>query len=223
MTSLDGLLEYLESLNSMNQPITVERIIIALLVTLASALMIYGFYKLTFKGALYTKNFNVGLVMTALVTALIILPISSNLLLSLGMVGALSIVRFRTAIKDPMDTVFMFWAIAVGLSCGAGIYLVPVLGSPLIGVTILGFSYATRIPGKEPYLLVTHYSIEVDEEVTSSLPSRKVRSRTVSDKGVELIVEVRLSEKETRSVDRLMNIKGVKDAALVGYNGDVAS
>jgi uncharacterized membrane protein YhiD involved in acid resistance len=223
MTTIQDVMKFLDSLNNPTQPLGTERVITALLVTIAVALMIFVFYRLTFKGVLYTRNYNVGLVMTSMVTTLIILPITSNVLLALGMVGALSIIRFRTPIKDPMDLVFMFWAIAVGVSCGAGFYMVSLVGSPIIGLFILAFSWVSKIPGTEPYILVVHYNSQADEKVRKALPSHRVRSRTVTASGVELIAEVRLKSQETTKVDKLLKIDGVKDSSLVSYSGDYIS
>lgn len=216
-------MDFLNSLNYPNQPLTVERIVTTFVVTMVVALLIFCIYRLTFRGVLYTRSFNVGLVMTALVTALIIMPISSNILLALGAVGALSIVRFRTPIKDPMDLVFMFWAIAVGVACGAGLFLVSLVGSPMIGVFIFVFNWANRRPGAEPYVLVIHYAGEAETRVKRALPAHKIRSRIVSATGVELILEVRMKAEDTTKIDRLLKIKGVKDAALVSYSGDYVS
>ena len=137
MGTLDQLLKTLGGLSYVDSALSVQRVVVTLVITFIVGLFIFYIYRKTFKGVLYTRNFNIGLVMTALVTALIIMPISSNVILSLGLVGALSIVRFRTAIKDPIDIVFMFWAIAVGLACGAGFYMVAIVGSPVIGQGVI--------------------------------------------------------------------------------------
>jgi uncharacterized membrane protein YhiD involved in acid resistance len=178
-------------------------------------------YRKTFSGVLYTRNFNVGLVLTGLVVNLVVLPISSNIALSLGMVGALSIVRFRTAIKDPSDIVFTFWAIAVGIINGAGLYMIAIVGTPVIAVFLFVLSRA-NFRSNDPYLLVVNYSSEAEEAVQKAVPKHKLRSRTVNPSGVELILEVRMKAKEAPQVDELMKIKGVSNAALVSYNADVA-
>ncbi|NLE06663.1 MAG: DUF4956 domain-containing protein, partial [Crenarchaeota archaeon] len=123
--------EFLTPANSYTS-LTLDRVLLALVVTFAISLFIFWVYKKTFSGVVYTRDFNVSIVLTALVVALVTLPISSNIALSLGMVGALSIIRFRTAIKDPKDIVFTFWGIAVGIICGAGLYMVAIVGSPII-------------------------------------------------------------------------------------------
>jgi uncharacterized membrane protein YhiD involved in acid resistance len=184
-------------------------------------LFIFYVYRKTFRGVIYTRNFNVGLVLTGLVVSLVTLPISSNIALSLGMVGALSIVRFRTAIKDPADIVFTFWAVAVGIISGAGLYMIAIVGSPIIGMFLFVLCKA-NFRTNDPYLLVVHYDIEADSAVQQELPENKLRSRTVTSAGVELMVEVRMKAKDASSVDNLLKIKGVKDASLVSYNADIS-
>lgn len=212
-----------EFLNPSNtyQALTLDRVLLALLVTFVISLFIFLVYKKTFSGVVYTREFNVSIVLTGLVVTLVTLPISSNIALSLGMVGALSIIRFRTTIKDPKDIVFTFWAIAVGIISGAGLYMIAVVGSPIIGLFIFILN-RTPFHRSESYLLVTHYSSEVESNVQGALPKHKIRSRTVTSEGVELMVEVLLNPKDSYKVDELMKIKGVKDAALVSYNADVS-
>ena len=203
------------------QALTIERVLLSLIVTFTVTLFIFYMYRKTFKGVIYTRKFNVGLVLTGLVVNLVTLPISSNIALSLGMVGALSIVRFRTAIKDPADIVFTFWAIAVGIISGAGLYMIAIIGSPVIGLFLFVLSRA-NLRSNDPYLLVVHYKNEAEEAVQKALPDYKLRSRTVTSAGVELMVEVRMKAKDAPKVDELLNIEGVSDAALVSYNADVA-
>jgi uncharacterized membrane protein YhiD involved in acid resistance len=203
------------------QSLTVERVLLSLSVTFAVTLFVFYMYRKTFRGVLYTRNFNVGLVLTGLVVTLVVLPISSNIALSLGMVGALSIVRFRTAIKDPADIVFTFWAIAVGIISGAGLYMIAIVGSPVIGLFLFVLSRA-NFRTSDPYLLVVKYTSEAEAAVQEALPKHKLRSRTVTPSGVELIVEVRIKAKEAPQVDELLKIKGVSHAALVSYNADVS-
>ena len=202
-------------------PLTVDRVLLSLLVSFLVTLFIFFMYRKCFRGVIYTRNFNVGLVLTSLVVTLITLPISSNIALSLGMVGALSIVRFRTAIKDPTDIVFTFWAIAVGIISGAGLYMIAIVGSPIIGLFLFVLNRA-NLRSNDPYLLVVHYNTEAEEAVQKTLPENKLRSRTVTSAGVELMLEVRMNAKDSAKVDELLKIKGVKDASLVSYNADVA-
>jgi len=203
------------------QSLTIDRVLLALLVTFALNLLIFYIYRKTFKGVVYTREFNVGLVLTGLVVALVVLPISSNIALSLGMLGALSIVRFRTAIKDPKDIVFTFWAIAVGIICGAGLYMIAIVGVPVIALLLFVLE-RTSFRGPDPYLLVLHYTSEAETALQTALPKHKIRSRTANADGVELMVEVRMNAKEVPQVDELLKIKGVKDASIVSYTSNAA-
>jgi hypothetical protein len=217
--------KFLEQFALGTQELTLSRVLITLAVALVIGLFIYYIYKRTFNGVLYSRNFNVSLVMLSMVTALIILPITSNLTLSLGMVGALSIVRFRTAVKEPIDTVFMFWAIAVGITTGAGFYYVAISGSLLIGIILL-FLSLVRVKGTTPYLLVIHHdhqSIQEVARVLRQLPKHKLKSKTVTRDGIELTIEVQLKDDTTSYINRFLQIHGVQDAALVSYQGDYVS
>jgi len=220
MSLQDFLQEFMNPANAY-QDLTVERVLLSLVITFVITLFIFFMYRKTFSGVLYTRNFNVGLVLTGLVVNLVVLPISSNIALSLGMVGALSIVRFRTAIKDPADIVFTFWAISVGIINGAGLYMIAIVGAPVIAVFLFVLSRA-NFRSNDPYLLVVNYSSEAEEAVQKAVPKHKLRSRTVNPSGVELILEVRMKAKDAPQVDELMKIKGVSNAALVSYNADVA-
>ncbi|MCW3983226.1 MAG: DUF4956 domain-containing protein [Candidatus Bathyarchaeota archaeon] len=201
------------------ETLTVDRVVIALVMSFLINLVIFYIYRKTFKGVVYNRQFNIGLVLTGLVVTLVVLPISSNVALSLGMIGALSIIRFRTAIKDPKDIVFTFWTITVGIICGAGLYIVAIIGVPVIAVMLVVLE-RTKIRGPDPYLLVVHYTSAAENAVQAALPKHKIRSRTVNADGVELMGEVRMSSKEVPQVDELLKIKGVKDASIVSYTSD---
>ena len=203
------------------QTLTVDRVLLALLMTFALNIIIFYIYRKTFKGVVYTREFNVGLVLTGLVVTLVVLPISSNIALSLGMVGALSIIRFRTAIKDPKDIVFTFWAIAVGIICGAGLYMIAIVGVPVISLLLFVLE-RTSFRGPDPYLLVVHYTSEAEKDLQAALPKYKIRSRTANADGVELMAEVRMNTKEVPQVDKLLKIKGVKDASIISYTANTA-
>lgn len=220
MNMTDIITQFLTPSNTY-QSLTLDRVLLALVVTFVVSLFIFWVYRKTFNGVVYTRDFNVSIVLTGLVVALVTLPISSNIALSLGMVGALSIIRFRTAIKDPKDIVFTFWAIAVGIICGAGLYMIAIIGSPVIGLFMF---LLMRVPfhRSEAYLLVTHYASTAESDLQAALPKHKLRSRTVTADGVELMVEVQINPKDSFKVDELLKIDGVKDASLVGYNADVS-
>jgi uncharacterized membrane protein YhiD involved in acid resistance len=212
------LTEFINPSNAYSS-LTIDRIVLAILLSFVINIFIFYIYRKTFKGVIYNRQFNVGLVLTGLVVTLVVLPISSNIALSLGMLGALSIVRFRTAIKDPKDIGFTFWVITVGIICGAGLYIVAIIGVPIIAV-LLFLLERTRFQGPEPYLLVLHYIQEAESSVQTALPKHKIRSRTVNAEGIELMAEVRMNQKEIPTVDNLLKIQGVRDASIVSYTSD---
>jgi uncharacterized membrane protein YhiD involved in acid resistance len=163
--------------------------------------------------------------MISLVTALVIMTISTNLILSLGMVGALSIVRFRTAVKDPLDIVFMFWAIAIGIANGAMQFELAIVGSIFIAIVVVFLSNIKL--QNHPYLLVMHYKSVDEKEILIQLnkiiKSYKLKSKTVSNDMVELTLEVRVKKHNIGFVDEISKINNVKDLGLVSYEGDYVS
>jgi uncharacterized membrane protein YhiD involved in acid resistance len=203
--------------------ISIFDVVVVVLLTLLVGMFIFYIYKKTFRGVVYNYSFNAALVMMCLITSLIIMTISSNVVLSLGMVGALSIVRFRTALKDPMDIVFMFWAIAAGIASGAGIYPVSIIGSLFVGGILLGLSKIK--PSDEVFLLVIHYEESAADEVKRILNKIPyvLKSKTVTSKNTELTVEIRIRDNNTAIVNELSVVSGVIDAVLVSYNGEYAA
>ena len=203
---------------------TLSKLLVTLLVAFLIGLLIYFVYKKSFDSVLYNRNFNVSLVVVSLITAVIIISITANLALSLGMVGALSIVRFRTAIKDPMDIAFMFWAIGVGIATGAGYYSTAVIGSVAIASVLLAFrSLKTR--SRTPYLLIINYTAEYSDSIDKSLaklPGYKLKSKTVTRQGIELTLEVSVTEDESAFLERILEVDGVRDASLVNFPGEYA-
>ncbi len=160
-----------------------------------------------------------------MITSFIILPITSNLALSLGMVGALSIVRFRTAVKDPIDTVYMFWSIAVGIALGAKFFLPAILASAVIGVLMLLLS-GMRFRSTMPYLLVLRFNENATNNVyglLKRLPESQLKSKTVGSAGVEMTLEIRLRESDLQVVERFLEIPGVYDASIISYGGDIVA
>jgi uncharacterized membrane protein YhiD involved in acid resistance len=205
--------------------LSVSDIGVSLFITLIVGMFIFFIYKQTFQGILYTQSFNISLVMVSLVTSLVIMTISSNLILSLGMVGALSIVRFRTAIKDPMDIVFMFWAIAVGIANGAAYYKISITGSIFIAISLLVLSrYKVQ---SSPFLLILNYENLSDNPVNQYLKNNfnrlSLKSKTITQDNTELTVEIRLNHNNADHVNMLSKIDGVKNAVLISYNGDYVS
>lgn len=205
-----------------NLSLNPNRIIIVMLLSLAVGLLIYFVYKITFQGVVYNRTFNFSLVCITMITAFIIMPITSNLTLSLGMVGALSIVRFRTAIKEPMDLAYLFWAIAVGITTGAGFYSLSIIASLMIAVVIIAFSYI-RGSNASFYLLVINYNSESQSSVTevvNDIAHKKLKTKTITDGITEATYEIRLKDENTWFVSELSSIDGVKSATLVSYDGE---
>ncbi len=201
------------------------QVVITLLAALAIGAFLYFIYKKTFSGVVYSRSFNLSLIMLTMVSALVIMLISSNLTLSLGMVGALSIVRFRTAIKNPIDTVFLFWAVGEGLALGAGFMDVGIIGALVIGVVMV---VVTTIKGNNtlPYLLILHFDDRASQQIKGlirQLPKAHIKSKTVQRDGIELTIELRIRETETDFVDKFLRVPGVFDATLVAHQGDLLS
>ena len=205
--------------------LSVVRILLTLGLAFLIGMYIFAIYRKTFSGVMYSKNFGVSLVMLAMITSFIILPITSNLTLSLGMVGALSIVRFRTAVKDPIDTVYMFWSIAVGIALGAKFFLPAILASAVIGVLMLLLS-GMRFRSTMPYLLVLRFNENANNNVyglLKRLPESQLKSKTVGSAGVEMTLEIRLRESDLQVVERFLEIPGVYDASIISYGGDIVA
>jgi uncharacterized membrane protein YhiD involved in acid resistance len=198
-------------------------IIFGLFISLLVGMFIFYVYKVCFKGVVYSYTYNVSLVLMCLICSLIIMTISSNIVLSLGMVGALSIVRFRTALKDPMDIIFMFWSISVGIANGAGIYPISIIGSLFVGFVLIIFSKFNL--KNTSYIFVIHYSEKASDEVKIKLNKLKysLKSKSVSGGETELTVEVKVKGDNTLFVEDISSIDGVRDAVLVGYNGEYAA
>lgn len=187
-------------------------------------LFIYAVYKKTFIGVMYSHSFGVSLMALTLITTLIILTVTSNVVLSLGMVGALSIVRFRSAIKEPMDLAFLFWAISVGIVLGAGFIPLAIFSTIFIGIVFVLF--VNRKSADNPYIVVINCRDDESENKALALIREKVKrhiikSKTVSPgKGVELTVEVRLKDMTAAFVNELSRVEGVGNVMLVSYNGE---
>ena len=200
--------------------------LIGMLFALAIGLFIFFIYKKTFSGIMYSKGFALTLIGLSLVTTLVIMAVTSNVVLSLGMVGALSIVRFRTAIKEPMEIVFLFWSIAVGIVIGAGMIPLAVIGSILIGVILLIF--ANKKIHNTPYILIVNCANEAAEKDTmeiidKSVSKYQIKSKTVNASGIELTAEVRVKDAATGFVNQINEIAGVSGATLVTFNGEYMS
>ena len=199
---------------------------IGMVFALVLGLFIFLIYKKTFSGVMYSNGFGMSLIGLSLVTTLVIMAVTSNVVLSLGMVGALSIVRFRAAIKETMEIVFLFWALAVGIVIGAGMIPLAVIGSAIIGIILLLF--ASKKFSSTPYILIVNCDNEKAEESTLDVISKAVdkyivKSKTVNDAGIELTTEIRVKDAATDFVNRINELSGVTGATLVAYNGDYMS
>ena len=196
---------------------------IAMVLAFAIGLFIFLIYKKTYSGVMYSSSFGVTLIALTLVTTFVILAVTSNVVLSLGMVGALSIVRFRTAIKEPLDIAFLFWAIAAGIVLAAGLIPLAVIGSIVIGVIILIF--ANHRSSVNPYIVVIRCTDSASEkQAVAYLNNRTkkcvVKSKTARKGEIELNLEIRLAQDNTDFINELSDMEGVESAVLVSYNGD---
>ena len=210
---------FLENVNA----VTVLDMVLALALAFGVGLFIFFVYKKTYAGVMYSSGFGVTLVALTMITTLVILAVTSNVVLSLGMVGALSIVRFRTAIKEPLDIAFLFWAIAAGIVLAAGLIPLAVFGSVLIGVILLLF--ANRKPAASPFIVVLRCDgHESEQRALSFLKEHtrrcSVKSKTAQRGSVEVNLEVRLLDENTDFINALSELPGVQSAVLVSYNGD---
>jgi uncharacterized membrane protein YhiD involved in acid resistance len=196
---------------------------LALVLAFGVGVFIFFIYKKTYAGVMYSSGFGVTLVALTMITTLVILAVTSNIVLSLGMVGALSIVRFRTAIKEPLDIAFLFWAIAAGIVLAAGLIPLAVFGSVFIGLILLVF--ANRKDMTHPFIVVIDCDGHDSETKALGLLRENtvrcsVKSKTARKGAVELNAEVRLKDGNTRFVNELAALRGVNSAVLVSYNGD---
>ncbi|MEF2245412.1 MULTISPECIES: DUF4956 domain-containing protein [unclassified Paenibacillus] len=196
--------------------------VLGMLFAFLIGMFIYWIYRKSFRGVVYSYNYNVSFVLMTMITALIIMTISTNIVLSLGMVGALSIVRFRTAVKDPLDIVYMFWAISAGIACGAKIYPLAIGGSIIIGLVLMLLS--RRKIREQTYLLIIRHTEEAvsDLRVELNKLKTKLKSKTVRKGFTELTVEISLRDDNTAFVQNISEINGVNDVSLVNYTGDYA-
>ena len=199
------------------QKLDVLSILLALGMGLVVGVLIAFTYKICYRGVLYSPNFSLTLIMLTLITTPVVMCIKSDIALSMGMVGALSIVRFRTAVKEPLDTAYMFWALTMGILLGAGLY--PAAIAVALGISLILFLLTfLKFSNQAAYLLVVHYDEAAEGDIQQLLRStvkyRRLRSKTVTRNGAEMTVEVRLQDRQSL-VANVLNIEGVYDATLV--------
>ncbi|MCR5500852.1 MAG: DUF4956 domain-containing protein [Acetatifactor sp.] len=197
--------------------------VLALVLAFGVGLFIFFIYKKTYAGVMYSSSFGVTLIALTMITTLVILAVTSNVVLSLGMVGALSIVRFRTAIKEPMDIAFLFWSIAVGIVLAAGLIPLAVFGSVVIGIILLVF--ANHKNSSNPYIVVLSCEGNESEKTATEFLAQNtktcsIKSKTARKGSVELNAEVRLKDDNTDFINALVDMPGVQNVVLVSYNGD---
>lgn len=200
---------------------TLLTILIDLFVALLMGLLIYMIYKKFFKGVVYSRNYAITLVGMTVLTCMVTLAISTNIVISLGMVGALSIVRYRTAIKEPLDLMYMFWAITTGITIGASMYVLAVMAAAVMIVLIAFF--CREGAGRNAYILVVHYKgDETGDEILRQLKRVKytVRSKILRGEAVELTLQIRCKNNNTVFVERIRDLSGVTDAILLEFNGE---
>ncbi|MBQ7692364.1 MAG: DUF4956 domain-containing protein [Oscillospiraceae bacterium] len=210
---------FLENVNS----VSVLDMVLAMVLAFGLGLFIFFIYKKTYAGVMYSSTFGVTLIALTMITTLVILAVTSNIVLSLGMVGALSIVRFRTAIKEPLDIAFLFWAIAAGIVLAAGLIPLAVFGSVIIGIILLVF--ANLKDSSRPFIVVINCDGQSSERAAMHILRDyagrcSVKSKTARENAVELTVEIRLRGGNTDFINEIAKLSGVSSAVLVSYNGD---
>lgn len=203
--------------------VTLLDMLLALALSFGVGLFIFLIYKKTYAGVMYSSSFGVTLIGMTMISTFVILAVTSNVVLSLGMVGALSIVRFRTAIKEPLDIAFLFWAIAAGIVLAAGMIPLAVIGSVIIGIVLLLF--ANRKSHTNPYIVVLQCDSRRSEQTaTEYLKAHtnrmNIKSKSVQKGAIELNLEIRLKDQNTDFMNELSELDGVRSAVLVSYNGD---
>lgn len=214
---------FLEGVNVVDFSITSVAVTIA--VTAALGIYIYLVYRLVSRKAFYSKSFNISLVALAMITAAIILAIQSSVVISLGMVGALSIVRFRTAVKDPMDLVFLFWSISVGIICGAGLYGMALMLSLCVTIVVLLLDYFPTVSA--PLLLVLNAGNgDIEEEVMGIVSQYAryyhIKSRNLTKNGMDMVVELRVRKDEADMLREIHKLSGVDSVSLLSHDGEAS-
>ena len=208
-----------QSLGASSIPLVLFTIIMAFVV----GVFIYWVYKKTYRGGMFSNNFALTLILMTVITAPVVVRIRNNVALSMGMVGALSIVRFRTAVKDPLDTGYMFWALTMGILLGAGQFLLAALS--VVGIAAVIFILRTMLKkGEDSYLLVMRVNKAGEanaQKLMTKLRYQSLKNKTISNSGIELTYEVRV-EKSEAFLNKLLTLEGVKEASLVSYNNETA-
>ena len=200
--------------------LSVGTILVTLLTATVCGLIVYLVYRFFYRGVVYSDNFNILLVLTTVVTAFIIMTISANIVLSLGMVGALSIVRFRAAVKDPLDIGFLFWGIAAGITAGAQLYWVALIGTICIAIIYILLTIFKK--EKKSYLLIVRYGAKEEMNVNGLLGNMKykLKNKTQTGERIELTIEVKIKNNDVSYVSRFNEIEGVESVTMLEYSGE---
>ena len=199
-------------------------VLFSLIAAFAVGVFIYWTYRTNYRGVMYNNNYGLTLILMTLITTPVVMCIRDSIQLSMGMVGALSIVRFRTAVKDPLDTAYMFWALTMGILLGAGLYVIALVVVLGISVFVLLMTFV-KVPSATSYLLVLHCddsAMQAVQGVLARIKYRRMRSKTVTQNGTEMTVEVRISERQDL-VGQLLDIPGVYDATLVSCQSEAGA
>ena len=194
--------------------------IMTLAVALGLALIIFLVYRHAFSGVVYSRNFNISLVAVCLVTTVIVVAISTNIVLSLGMVGALSIVRFRTAVKEPIDVAYMYWAITTGIVCGARMYIFAAIATALVSLVFMSMKLISD--KNQRHILIINFKNDAMIHIDKILEGTRhvVKSRTITDTDIELVAEIKVSDKNMAFLNNIKKIDSVSNVSLVSYKGD---
>ena len=208
------------------QNVSLDRIVFNILIVFVLSLIILYTYKKSYQTTVYNRSFAIGLPIIAMITTVIIISVASNIILSLGMVGALSIVRFRTALKNPFDTVFMFWAIGLGITVGAGLILVALISTVIIALAVFAL-IALEVFVSSYFLIIRANSSESEEAILAQVKEiygkYTLKNKTVKDNSVDLTLEVRAKEDKSILVNKIKEIPSVRSVILLSHNGDYIS
>ena len=188
----------------------------AIALAFALSLFIVFIYRATYAGVNYSRNFTGCLMMLSMVTALVIMVVSSNVVLSMGMVGALSIVRFRTAVKEPADTAFLFWAIAIGIICGAGYVTVSILANLVLGALFMGLYFLGGKHRADTYMVVARFDRDCEAlSQLTAMPGYRMKNKTITDDMIELVAELRLTDADMEKLTQLQEQAGVREVTVM--------
>jgi uncharacterized membrane protein YhiD involved in acid resistance len=217
--------DFIQNTDFFTAELSMASIAYTLLFSFVLGLFIFFIYRVSYKGVMYSKSFNVTLIAISMITSSIIMAISSNLILSLGMVGALSIVRFRTAIKDPIDVAYLFWAVGMGITSGAGLWMLAAMSAVGIGIILFALSHISDV--RTPYLCVISYQTEETNQLVFQLIEQEakryqLKSKVFDGENYEVTVEIRSRKKTDSLVNKIGGINHVNSVALLGYDGDFA-